>query len=248
MLEVAQIHFSYGRHKALAGVSFDVAPGEIVGLVGANGAGKSTLLKVLAALLTQDAGCVRLHELDSLRRPIRYRRSVGYLSERSPLYEEMTVEEYLGYRARLKGERALRIRRRINEALEHCGLEQLRRARIQPLSHGFRKRVSLAEALLTSPRLLLLDDLLAGLDRAQRRRCAETLVGLSARASVIVTGHEIAELCAWCTRFIVLREGRMTANLRTGSFSQDELAVLIDHASGAHSDEGAAKTLEGLGL
>lgn len=180
MLEVDHISFSYGRHTVLDDVAFDVAPGEIVALAGPNGAGKTTLLRLLSCLLMQDSGTVRLDNINPLERPIKYRRAIGYLSEHCPLYSEMTVEEYLIYRVRLKGERSMRVRRRVSEALEDCGLEEQRKTRIRLLSQGFRKRVGLADALVQHPKLLLLDDPLAGLRReaaAQGGRRADCGVG-----------------------------------------------------------------------
>jgi len=136
MLDVAHISFAYGTRPILKDITFDVAPGEIVALTGPNGAGKTTLLKVLACLLMQDAGTVHLHGVDTLQRPIKYRRTIGYLSAHNPLYNDMTVEEYLTYRVRLKGERAMRVRRRINEALSASGLTDVRDTRIGLLSQG----------------------------------------------------------------------------------------------------------------
>ena len=228
MLEVDHISFSYGAHKALDGVTFNVTPGEIVAVTGSNGAGKTTLMKLLACRLMQDAGSVRLHKIDPQARPVKYRRAIGYLSEACPLYDEMTVEEYLTYRVRLKGERALRVRRRVSEAMATCGLTELSRMRIRFLSHGFRKRVGLADALIARPKLLLLDDLLAGLDRSQRAKCAETLAAATSWAAVVVTGHELAEMADWCTRFIVLHKGRVVATLNTNDYDHKELLALLD--------------------
>ena len=190
MLEVNHISFSYGRHSVLDDVTFDVAPGEIVAVTGANGAGKTTLLRLLACLLMQDSGSVRFDGVDPLLRPVKYRRNIGYLSEHCPLYSEMTVEGYLTYRVRLKGERSLRVRRRVGETLEMCGLEELRKTRVRLLSHGYRKRLGLADALVMHPKLLLLDDPLAGLDVPHRRKAAAVLTAASARSAVVLAGHE----------------------------------------------------------
>lgn len=228
MLEVDHISFSYGRHKVLDDVTFDVAPGEIVAVTGANGAGKTTLMKVLACLLMQDAGAVRLDTVNPLLRPVKYRRGIGYLSEHCPLYSEMTVEEFLTYRVRLKGERALRVRRRVSEALEMCGLEAEGKTRVRLLSRGYRKRVGLADALISHPKLLLLDDLLEGLDVAQRKKNAAVLSAASSRAAVVMTGHEIGEMLDWCTRFIVLNKGRVAAMYRTSDYARAELAQALE--------------------
>ena len=228
MLDVAHITFSYGANRILTDITFDVAPGEIVAVTGPNGAGKTTLMKILACLLMQDAGTVRLQGVDSLLRPVKYRRSIGYLSEHNPLYSDMTVQEYLTYRVRLKGERAMRVRRRINEALSASGLTDVRDTRIGLLSHGYRKRVGLADALSTFPKLLLLDDLLAGLDRPQRAACGAALSAASLRAAVIATGHELDEMLNWCTRVIVLNRGRIAAMFRTSDFDRAELIEQVD--------------------
>ena len=223
MLEVEQLPFRYGRHTVLDGITFDVAPGEIVAVTGANGAGKTTLLRLLACLLMQDAGTVRLGGIDPLVRPVKYRRGIGYLSEHAPLYTEMTVEEYLTYRVRLKGERALRVRRRVQEALEWCGLQEARHTRVRLLSHGFRKRLGLADALVMHPRLLLLDDPLAGLDLPHRRKIAAVLTAVSSRAAVLLAGHEVQEMQAWCTRMLVLRGGRLVGSYRVRDYGRTEL-------------------------
>jgi len=228
MLEVDHITFSYGPRRVLDDVTFDVAPGEIVALMGPNGAGKTTLLKVLACLLMQDLGRVRLDAVDPLLRPIKYRREIGYLSEHCPLYSEMTVEAYLTYRVRLKGERSMRVRRRVSEALELCGLTEVANSRVLLLSHGYRKRVGLADALIMHPKLLLLDDLLAGLDVGQRRKTAAVMAAASSRAAVVVSGHEVHEMLDWCTRFVVLNRGRLTAMYRASDYNRDQLARMLE--------------------
>lgn len=238
MLEIDHLTFSYGRRRVLDGITFDVAPGEIVALTGPNGAGKTTLLKVLACLLMQDSGRVRLDGVDPLARPIRYRRGIGYLSEECPLYKEMRVEEYLIYRLRLKGERHMRVRRRVAEAMALCGLEAVAEEGVGRLSQGYRKRVGLADAMILHPKLLLLDDLLAGLDVAQRKRTAAVLSAASSRAAVLVAGHEVGEMLEWCTRFVVLKGGRVAAMYRTSEYSREELARTLEWQVSAAADEG----------
>jgi ABC-2 type transport system ATP-binding protein len=237
MLEIDHITFSFGRRAALSDVTFDVAPGEIVALTGANGAGKSTLLKVLSCLLMQDSGTVLLDGIDPVLRPIKYRRGIGYLSEHCPLYGDMTVESYLTYRVRLKGERSLRVRKRVIEVLEMCGLETEAQTRIRLLSQGYRKRVGLADALAQHPKLLLLDDPLAGLDIRQRKKTAAVLTAASSRAAVIVAGHEIQEMLDWCTRFVVLGKGRVTGMFRTSDFNRAELAQRLERQINAETVE-----------
>jgi len=237
MLEVVHLSFSYGAHRVLDDVTFDVAPGEIVGVTGSNGAGKTTLLRVLASLLMQDEGDIRLDNVDPLARPIKYRRGIGYLSEYCPLYNEMTVEDYLTYRVRLKGERNLRVRRRVGETLEMCGLDAVRKSRVRPLSHGFRKRLGLADALVLHPKLLLLDDPLAGLDVPHRKKMAAVLTAASARSAIVLAGHEIFEMLDWCTRFIVLHEGHIVGAYRVSEFKKPDLARILERQIGTGEED-----------
>ena len=237
MLEVRDITFSYGLKKALDDVSFEVATGEILAVIGANGAGKTTLLRVLACLLVQDKGNVRLAGVDTLERPVRYRKKIGYLSEKCPLYDEMTVEAFLAYRLRLRGEKSQRVRRRVEEVVGQCGLEGERKTVMRVLSYGYRKRVGLANALVTHPDLLLLDDPLAGLDMPQRKQMAQTLTSLSSRMAVVLAGHEVAQMLEWCTRVLVLCRGRVAGAYRVGGHARDELLRMIEQ--GVSGEAGA---------
>ncbi|MCL1919910.1 MAG: ABC transporter ATP-binding protein [Kiritimatiellaeota bacterium] len=241
MLEVKDITFSYGLKETLSGISFDVATGEILAVIGANGAGKTTLLRLLACLMMQDSGNIRLDGTDTLERPVRYRRRVGYLSEKCPLYSDMTVEDYLTYRLRLRGERSLRVRRRVDEVVMQCGLIEARGTVMRVLSHGYRKRVGLADALSAHPGVLLLDDPLAGLDLPQRKQVAEVLTSVSARTAVVLAGHEVAQMLGWCTRVLVLRKGRVAGMHRVGSHERGALLARIEQEiTGGEGKEGEA--------
>ena len=215
MFEVRNIAFSYDRRPILRDVSFVVSPGETVSIVGANGAGKTTLLRILATLAVPDSGTLMSDGQDALARPLKYRRQMGYLPERVALYDDMTVKEYLVYRALLKGEPAKRVRRRMSEAAEICRVVDLLRTPIRRLSAGLRKRVALADALLLRPRVLLLDDFLAGLDGEMRAQAGEILASAAAFSSVIATGHETADFARWTTRILVLKGGVISAEVDT---------------------------------
>lgn len=231
MLEVRHLAFSYRRRPVLADVSFVVSPGETVSVVGANGAGKTTLLRVLATLAVPDSGKVLTDGQDAFARPLHYRRQLGYLPERPALYEDMSVREYLVYRAELKGEPSRRIRRRVGEAAEICRIgEDMMRRPIRALSAGQKKCVALADAMLLRPRVLLLDDFLAGLDRGMRESAGEMLSAAAAFSAVIVTGHELADLARWSTRFLVLRDGVIGATLPSAGVEPGALLVRVDAA------------------
>jgi len=232
MLVIDQVSFAYGRTTALEDVAFDVAPGEIVGVVGPNGAGKSTLLRLLAAVHPPLRGAIRLDSLDAYADSFRYRREIGYLAESCPLYDEMSADEYLYYRARLKRERYLRLRRRVREAMERLGLDSVRGKPIARLSLGYRKRIGLADALLLAPRVLVLDDPLAGLDPAARREVGRVLTAVSTRAAVVVSGHALEDMARFCTRFAVLRQGRLTAMLKASDHAPEAWIGVLAAAVG----------------
>ena len=228
MIEVRNLAFSYRRTPVLRDVSFVVSPGEVVSVVGANGAGKSTLLRTMATLAIPDSGTVLMDGVDAFARPLRYRRQLGYLGERAALYDDMKVRDYLRYRAILKGEPSKRVRRRVNEAVEMCQVGDVLRTPICRLSAGQRKRVALADALLLRPRLLLLDDLLAGLDRGMRAAVGEILHNAAAFSGVIVTGHELEDFARWTTRFLVLRDGVISASVETAGQDVATLCARLD--------------------
>ncbi len=230
MFEIRNIAFSSRGNPVLKDVSFVVSPGETVSLVGANGAGKTTLLRILATLLVPDGGQILLDGQEAFTRPIRYRHQLGYLPEKPALYEDMTVKDYLDYRVLLKGEPTKRMRRRVGEALEMCQLSALASHRISNLSAGLKKRVALADAVLLRPRVLLLDDFLTGLDRGMHEAAGAILSTVAAFSSVIVTGHEIADLARWTTRFLVLREGKISATVPAAGVQADDLVRRVNRA------------------
>ena len=232
MIEIRNLAFSYGGRKVLRDVSFVMSPGEVVSVVGANGAGKTTLLRVLATLAVPDSGTVMMDGQNALARPLRYRRQLGYMPERVALYDDMTVKEYLRYRTQLKGEPAKRVRRRVSEAVELCQIGDILRKTIRTLSAGYRKRVALADAILLRPRLLLLDDFLAGIDRDMRAAAGPMLTAAASFSSVIVTGHELDDFARWTTRFLVLRDGVIAASVETAGLApevlRERLAAALD--------------------
>ena len=235
MIEVRNLAFSYGRQKILRDVSFVVSPGEVVSVVGSNGVGKTTLLRILATLQLPESGTVLADGQDALARPLRYRRQLGYLPERVALYDDMTVKEYLRYRAILKGEPTKRVRRRVNEAVEICQIGDFLRTPIAALSAGCRKRVAIADAMILRPRVLLLDDFLAGLDVEMREAAGSILSNAVAFSSVIVTGHELADFARWTTRFLVLRDGVIAASVESAGLEDSELRQRLDVAMGGMS-------------
>jgi len=223
MYEVRNLAFSYRGRQVLRDVSFVVSPGEIVSVTGSNGAGKTTLLKILATVLEPDSGRIFVEGADALARPVKYRRQLGYMPENPALYGDMTVKSYLEYRAALKGEKDKRIRRRVSEAVEICQIGDMLKSRIAPLSFGMKRRVSFADAILMRPKILLLDDFLAGLDSSARESAGAWLSTVAAFSSVVVTGHEIEDFARWSTRILVLSQGEVSATVEAAGASGDEV-------------------------
>lgn len=229
MLEVRNIAFTYRREKVLKDVSFVVSPGETVCILGANGAGKTTLLRVLATLILPEEGKILLDGKNILLKPNEYRKNLGYLPEEIGLYDEMTVKEYLIYRAKLKGELPRRVRRRVTEAAQACLLTDKLRVLIRDLSLGYRKRVALADVILLRPRVILLDDFLSGLDHAMRVQQREILSNIAAFSSVIVTGHELEDLVQGTTRFLILKDGVIASVVDAAGMEKSALVEKLNH-------------------
>jgi len=245
MLEVVQVTRCFGRRVALEQISFQAARGDIVGVLGPNGAGKTTLLRLAACYLQPTDGVIRLNGLDSFRQSLDFRRHLGYLPERCPLYDDMTVGEYLRYRARLKGMAFLKARRQARELVEQLNLGEMRNRLIGSLSLGCRRRTGLADALLHDPRLLLLDDPIANVDAVECERIVAHVAHAARHATVLVSGHALAPLGALCTRFLVLRAGRVAADITRADLQDDGGGVwLVAEVAGA--TEAALKRIAAL--
>ena len=202
----------YGRTDALRGVSFAVEAGEVVGFVGPNGAGKSTALRILTGFLDPDAGTAEIAGCDIVRQRKQAQARIGYMPESVPLYLDMRVHEYLGFRARLKGVTRHAVDARLDAALAMCGLEDQRQRFIGQLSRGYRQRVGLADALIADPPILILDEPTAGLDPVQTRAFRALLGQLGADRSVLVSSHDLGDIEAVADRIVVLADGRVVGN------------------------------------
>src|SRR5206468_266299 len=167
MIEVDHLSKDFGQVMAVNNISFNIEQGEIVGFLGRNGAGKSTTIRILTTYLPATSGVARVAGFDVMNQSMEVRQNIGYLPESVPLYPEMRVEEYLDYRAKLKGvDRSIR-QQRIGEAMDRCRVREVRRRLIGTLSRGYRQRVGLADSLSHNPQILILDEPTSGLDPLQ---------------------------------------------------------------------------------
>jgi len=224
MIEVQNLVKRYAGHTALKGISFNVARGQVVGLLGSNGAGKSTTMRILAGYLPATSGLVRVGGLDVFRQSEEARRMIGYMPENNPLHEDMRVRDYLKFRARLKGLSRPRSRERVDVVVDQCGLTEVTRKIIGHLSKGYRQRVGLADALVHEPQLLILDEPTIGLDPHQIRSVRALIKSLSGTHTVLISTHILPEVEMTCGRVLILYGGKIVA--------ADTPDNLQDHMSG----------------
>jgi ABC-2 type transport system ATP-binding protein len=213
MIQVRNLTRYYGEFAALRDVSFDLKAGEIVGLLGLNGAGKSTTLKVLAGLLAPSVGSVSIDglELTDPEAQRLVRAKIGYLPEDPPLYLEMTVAAFLRHIGRIKGMTGAEIERRLPEVIKLADLSGREHQVMATLSHGYRKRVGIAQAVIHDPKLVILDEPISGLDPAQIAEMRKVVRNLGTNRAVILSSHILSEVSATCDRILVIGEGRLVA-------------------------------------
>ena len=213
LIEAEDLGRRYSGAAAVARASFRIHRGELVALLGPNGSGKTTLLRMLSGALSPTEGRARLCGMDVAEHPLEIRRRCGYLPETTPLYTEMRVEEYLRYRGRLRGLRGTQLLVRVHDAMQQCSLADVaKRPLIGALSHGQRRRVALADCLLHSPDVLLLDAPLEGLDAVQSAALAGLLIDLSADCAVLFSTHDPEGVKSVCTRALILSGGCLIAD------------------------------------
>lgn len=230
LIEVRGLVKCYGPLRAVDGLSFLVRRGEIVGLLGANGAGKTTLLRILTCYLAADEGTVRVAGYDVETQALEVRRRLGYLPENAPLYHEMRVEEFLNFVARIRGLSRAERRERVSRAVLACGLAPKFKAPIGTLSHGYRQRVGIAQALLHEPDLLILDEPTSGLDPFQLQEFRELLLELGKRRTVLLSTHVMQEVEAICGRVLILKRGKLIADASPAEVKSRYEAANIEEA------------------
>lgn len=211
MIAVEGLTKYYGPIAAVEDLSFQVAQGEIVGFLGPNGAGKSTTMRILTAFAPATRGEARIAGFEVHKDPLEVKRRIGYLPERVPLYEEMVVTSFLSYVAELKGVPRAKRRTEVGEALERCGLSHMANRLIANLSKGYKQRVGLAQALIGSPPVLILDEPTVGLDPAQIVEIRQMIKGLRDKHTVLISTHILPEVAMLCERAIIIHHGRIVA-------------------------------------
>ena len=210
MIQIQELYKYYGDRRAIGPLSIEVNQGEIVGLLGLTGAGKTTTLRVLACDLMPTSGTVKVGGFDVVASPDEVRARVGYLPDRPPLYDDMAVAEYLRFAARLRKVPSADVERRVGDVLEMTELGDVRGQMIGTLSHGYRQRVGIAQAIVHRPEFVVLDEPISGLDPVQIVEMRELVQSLRGDHTVIVSSHILSEISETCDRLLVIDDGRIS--------------------------------------
>jgi ABC-2 type transport system ATP-binding protein len=211
-IEVKDLHKSYGDHVALRGISFHVKEGEVVGFLGPNGAGKSTAMKIITGFIAPSAGQASIRGFDVLEEPIEARSLIGYLPENAPIYPDMRVRDYLNYIGQIRGLGTAERERAIERVTGECAITDRLYQRIGDLSKGYRQRVGLAQALLHSPPILILDEPTTGLDPNQIIEIRNLIREIGRHKTVILSTHILSEVQATCDRVVIINRGTLVAD------------------------------------
>ena len=199
---------SFGDFEAVRGVDLSVRAGEVLGFLGPNGAGKSTTMRMIAGCLTPSAGTVTLCGMPMHSNPLGAKRSFGYLPEGAPAYPDMRVEDFLAFTGRVRGIAGADLRQRVDTAIDRLHLGPYRRQTIDTLSKGYKRRTGLAQAILHSPRILILDEPTDGLDPNQKHEVRQLIRDLGRECAIVLSTHILEEVEAVCTRTVIISEGR----------------------------------------
>lgn len=199
----------FGNRQIIHDVTLELKRGEVLGLLGHNGAGKSTTMQMLTGCLLPDSGTIEICGIDLLRRPLLAKAHIGYLPETPPLYRELTVESYLAFAARLRGMKSAAVAGAVTQTMQRCGLEPVRKKTIATLSKGYQQRVGIAQAVVHSPDVIVLDEPTVGLDPAQIRDIRHLIRELGNKSSVILSTHLLGEVESVCDRVQIMQHGKL---------------------------------------
>jgi gliding motility-associated transport system ATP-binding protein len=212
MIRTSGLTKRFGGVKALDQVDFEVRKGEVVGFLGPNGAGKSTTMRILTCFISPSAGSATVHGHDVFDDPLEVRRKIGYLPQRAPLYPEMNVWEYLEFTSQVRGLDGASFRKSLNRVVEVCGLAQVLGKDIGTLSHGYRQRVGLGQALMHDPPILILDEPTSDLDPNEKAEVIKYIQEIGKDRTILLSTHNLAEVEQACARAIIVSKGRVVAD------------------------------------
>jgi ABC-2 type transport system ATP-binding protein len=211
MIEVSNLTKNYGDRAAISNLNFKIEKGDVVGLLGPNGAGKSTTMKIITGFMSPTSGLASIAGFDVFENPLEVKKKIGYLPETPPLYLDMTVEDYLRYVAELKLVPTIEIKKNIERSLIKTQLLSVRKRVIRNLSKGFKQRVGIAQALVSNPEVLVLDEPTVGLDPKQVAEIRELIKELKGSHTIILSTHILSEVQATCNKVIIIHQGKIVA-------------------------------------
>src|ERR1051325_6503371 len=249
MIEVQSLTKRYGPITAIRDVSFSVAPGEIVGFLGPNGAGKSTTMRILSCFMPATAGTAKVAGYDVFRESMEVRRRIGYLPENVPLYTEMRVAAYLDFVAEIKGVSRATRRRRVADAMDRCLIADVQNRLVGKLSKGYRQRVGLAQAIISDPVVLILDEPTIGLDPRQIAEIRALIKSLAGQHTVILSTHILPEVSMVCSSVIIINKGAIVAQGPIDTLVEQffpNSRVQVELAAPAESAREALRTIPGV--
>jgi len=212
MIKVKELRRSFGPITAVDGISFDAEKGQVLGLLGPNGAGKTTAMRMLACFLTPDSGTATVCGNDILQNPVEVRRSLGYLAENSPAYNEMTVGGFLNFICDARQIKGNDRKRALDRIVPMCSIDSVYHQTIETLSKGYMRRVGLAQALIHDPEVLILDEPTDGLDPNQKYDVRQLINKMSKDKCIIISTHILEEVEAICSRTIIISKGKILAD------------------------------------
>ncbi len=211
MIEVRDLTKNYGPHRAIDHLNFSVRKGEVVGFLGPNGAGKSTTMKIITGYMAPSSGMVKVGGFDVFENPIEVKEKIGYLPEIPPVYFDMYVRDYLSFVANLKKVPKAKVRSNVDRAIDKTNLGAVANRLIQNLSKGFKQRVGIAQALVSDPEVLILDEPTVGLDPRQVAEIRQLIKELAGQHTIILSTHILPEVQATCQRIIIINRGKIVA-------------------------------------
>lgn len=233
MIEVKNMTKKYGNFVAVEDINFEINEGEIVGLLGPNGAGKSTTMNVITGFIEQTEGSVIVDGYDTIKKPKKAKRQIGYMPEGVPLYADLTVKEFVSYMAELRGIKGKELKANVEKALEDTGLTDVKNKLTRNLSKGYKQRVSLAGTLVSNPKILILDEPTVGLDPKQVTEIRALIKKLGENHTVIISSHILSEISQICTKVIIINKGKIVAidtpqNLENKVSQENSIFVIVE--------------------
>lgn len=233
MIEVKNVTKRYGNFTAVDNISFNIEEGEIVGLLGPNGAGKSTTMNMMTGFIEPTEGEIIIDGYDILKKPQKAKEQIGYMPEGVPLYNDLTVKEFISYMADLKMVEKKQKKEKVQKVIEQTNLQEVENKLIKNISRGYKQRVSLAGALVSNPKILILDEPTVGLDPKQITEIRNLIKSLGKEHTIILSSHILSEVSQICQKVIIINKGKIVAtdtpkNLEEKVKNQNQLTVTVE--------------------